>query len=203
MIKILWILFVTASLSSGFEISRDSMESAWTGGDSLWLKNKTPLPITLQSIYVKRVAGNIGDGLIFNVSNEKNHDKMGFTHWYELRNSGDSLSIPLQSWSQNPAIRIPPFDSISIKNMLYGTCIFCVSNSQPYDYHVEIHFVAGLNQDVKINLHGRFITDGVHKRKGRSAKTGSKPNFSLNGKIVEAQQDGRRAKRSSPMVYSR
>ena len=201
--KTLWILFVTASLSSGFEISRDSMESSWTGGDSIWLRNRTSLRITLQSIYVKRVSGNIGDGLLFNVSNEKNHDKNGFTHWYQLRNSGDSLYVPLQSWSQNPAIRIPPFDSISIKSMLYGTCIFCVSDSRPSDYQVEIHFVAGSNEDGKINLVGRFITGGVHVRRERSAKAEFTGKFRLNGKILEEHHNGQRSKLSNPMVFSR
>jgi hypothetical protein len=181
--KIYWMIMLVAHFSFGIEVSRDSIESSWSGGDSIWFRNKSALPIRINGIYLKRITGSFGDGLVFKVSNEKGLVLGAYSHWFSLRHSGDSLYIPIESWNQNPVITIPAFDSIYIKTILYGTCLFCVSSSPPpIDYHLELYFVVDKNNRAKINVYGNFITGAVHKSNARKSKTELDRTWLINGR---------------------
>lgn len=157
----------------GFELSRDTLVSKFTGGDSVWLINRSAQPVRVASLHAKLLSGRTGNGLVFDVSNVPGGN-LGMSHYYFLQADRDSLFVPTQSWNSNPAIIIPPRDSIHIKNIIYGDCIFCVSLSPPFDYAIELRFVESGRPPVKLVVLGDFVSGAARRASappGPSRKT--------------------------------
>lgn len=185
----------------GFEISRDTLESKFVGGDSVWLINRSPQTARIPSVYVKLLSGRIGNDLVFDVSNEPQDRMMGSSHYYNLQAVGDSLFEAPGIPNPNRAIVIPPRDSVSIKNVLYGTCIYCVSSSAPFNYTVELNFVESGRPPVKLIVVGNFVSGAVRSGSAppHPSPSAGRP-FRIDGRQLPPESGSTAARRKAPRI---
>ena len=189
--KTLFSLLLLSSLSFGLDFRPTSIKSEFQARDSVWFRNNTSLPVTIKQTYVKVIAGGIGTELMFKVSNEKKEVMNGMSHRLMLDHVGDSLYVNPLFAKDNPAIKIPAFDSVSLKTILYGTCIFCVSMHQYADYTIEVHFISDKNEHAKLTVIGQFITGRLVTRIVPDGEEGTGAVFRIDGKLAEVRTMGR------------
>ncbi len=103
------------------------------------------------------------------------------------------MFIPALNWNTNPKIIIPALDSISIKSILYGSCLFCLSSNPPFNYRVEIHFVANNNEQAALTVNGLFASGGIHSVNRKLNGIEAKNHFQVNGQKIEAQKSNYKA----------
>ena len=189
--KALFSLLLLSSLSFGLDFRPTSIKSEYPGRDSVWFRNNTSLPVTIKQIYVKVIAGKIGTEMVFKVSNEKKDVLMGMSHRFQFDHSGDSLYVIPRSWNENPAIKVPANDSISLKTIVYGTCIFCVSMQEQVDYTLEVHFVSDKNEHAKLTVTGEFHSGRLVTRVVPDREQGTGMRFRVDGRLTQVRTTSR------------